>query len=99
VIASGVGFAKPQSLALARRSVMVALRWSAAAAIAALAGCLPLIGARPLVPGALKAGDSYHTITVGVAARTYLLHLPPDYGRKGDRPLPIVIVLHGSGTN
>lgn len=99
MIASRPGFAKPQGLALARRSLKAVARLSSAAVIAALAGCLPLIGARPLVPGALKPGDSYHTITVGATARTYLLHLPPDYGRKGDRPLPIVIVLHGSGTN
>jgi polyhydroxybutyrate depolymerase len=47
----------------------------------------------------LKAGDSYHTLTVGTAARTYLLHLPSSYGRRGETPMPVLIVLHGSGTN
>ena len=78
---------------------MMVAHMTALAVIGGLSSCLPLIGARPLVPGALKPGDSYHTITVSGAARTYLLHLPPDYGRKGDKPLPILIVLHGSGTN
>lgn len=69
------------------------------AASLALGGCAHLVGARPLVPGALKPGDSYHTLTVGTAARTYLLHLPSSYGRRGQPPMPVLIVLHGSGTN
>lgn len=42
-------------------------------------------------------GDSEGTLTFGGLARTYLLHVPPDYN--GTTPMPLVVNLHGFGSN
>ncbi len=42
----------------------------------------------------LKAGDSVLTLTVGGAARTVYVHVPPQVGTKA---LPLVFALHGNG--
>ena len=84
---------------LGTRGRRAAALFLCASASLSIAACARLVGARPLVPGALKPGDSYHTLTVGTQARTYLLHLPSSYGRKGETPMPVLIVLHGSVTN
>jgi polyhydroxybutyrate depolymerase len=42
----------------------------------------------------VDAADPWPSLTVGGLERHYLLHLPP--GWQADRPLPLVIVLHGA---
>lgn len=65
----------------------------------ALGGCAALFGGQPLAPGTLVPGDSYRTLQVDGGERTYLLHLPPAFARRHHPPLPVLLVLHGSGTN
>jgi polyhydroxybutyrate depolymerase len=103
---------RPDDLVVIPRSCSVRARgprWSASRGAMLLTlllassatACARLLGARPLVPGALEPGDSYHTIQVGDRARTYLLHLPPAYDRPHHGPalLPVLLMFHGSGTN
>jgi polyhydroxybutyrate depolymerase len=42
-------------------------------------------------------GDSNHTIRAGDLDRTYILHVPPQYD--GETRLPLVLNLHGFGSN
>jgi polyhydroxybutyrate depolymerase len=46
-------------------------------------------------PGALKAGDSNHTITSSGASRTFIVHLPTGY--TGAAPLPVIFDFHPLG--
>ena len=45
----------------------------------------------------LQAGDHVRTIKVDDRVRSYHLHLPPQY--HPTKPIPVVIALHGGGTN
>src|SRR5579871_416433 len=51
-----------------------------------------LAGAAPLGPG-----DSHHIISVNETNRSYLVHVPPGYDPA--RPTPVVLILHGAGSN
>ena len=42
-------------------------------------------------------GDHVRPLKIGDASRSYLVHVPPKYDAK--HPTPIVLVLHGAGTN
>ncbi|MDP7016030.1 MAG: PHB depolymerase family esterase, partial [Pirellulaceae bacterium] len=53
---------------------------------------LSLLGADPLGPG-----DHTRTLTVGERARSYLVHIPPNYTRR--QPTPVVLIYHGGGSN
>jgi polyhydroxybutyrate depolymerase len=57
-----------------------------------LSGAAAAASSDPSKPGA----DLIRTITVGDGPRVYHLHIPPGRGR---RPLPLVINLHGLGSN
>lgn len=46
-------------------------------------------------PGALKAGDSNHTITSSGMSRTFIVHMPPNGA--GTTPLPVVFDFHPLG--
>ena len=48
--------------------------------------------ADPLAPG-----DQTRTLQVDNRTRSYLVHVPPKYDPK--KPTPIVLILHGAGTN
>lgn len=48
------------------------------------------------LPALAQNGDAEHSIAVGSAARTYLLHVP---GGAPSGPLPLVVVFHGGGGN
>jgi len=50
-----------------------------------------------LVLVSLGAGDHDRSLTVGAAARTYLVHVPPRVSE--GRPLPVVLAFHGGGGN
>lgn len=56
--------------------------------LAAVLSC----AANPLGPG-----DHDRSLKVGETARTYLVHVPPRYDPK--KPTPVVLTLHGAGTN
>ena len=42
-------------------------------------------------------GDHVRSLKIGDASRSYLVHVPPKYDAK--KPTPVVLVLHGAGTN
>ena len=46
---------------------------------------------------ALQPRDTTHTVQVGAASRSYLLHVAPAYD--GTRPVPLVIDFHGIGAS
>lgn len=50
------------------------------------------INADPLAPG-----DHIRKLTVDNRDRTYLVHVPPGY--EPAKPVPVVLILHGAGTN
>ena len=50
------------------------------------------LSADPLTPG-----DHTRTLQVDGRERSYLVHVPPKYDPK--KPTPVVLVLHGAGTN
>jgi polyhydroxybutyrate depolymerase len=58
---------------------------------------LSLEGVRPCDTSAQVAGDHHETIRSGDLDRTYILHLPPQYDVL--RRLPLVLNLHGYGSN
>ncbi|MHB1038148.1 MAG: CE1 family esterase [Pirellulales bacterium] len=45
----------------------------------------------------LGPGDHTRSLKMGEADRSYLVHVPPKYD--GKEPTPVVLVLHGAGTN
>lgn len=45
----------------------------------------------------LKPGDHERTLTSGGRTRTYLVHVPKTYDPQ--KPVPVVLVYHGAGTN
>ena len=47
--------------------------------------------------GPIGPGDHTRTLTVGDLERTYIVHIPKSYD--GSKPCPIVLVLHGGGSN
>jgi polyhydroxybutyrate depolymerase len=63
-----------------------------------LSACAGLFGARPIAPGELTPGDSYHVLHVGDRDRTFVLHVPRAYAKRR-APLPVLLVFHGSGGN
>jgi len=50
-----------------------------------------------LAATSLTPGDATRTITVGTVARTYLVHIPPNYD--GRNAVPVVLAFHGGGSN
>ncbi len=46
---------------------------------------------------AIQPGDQTFTLDVDGLERNYIVHAPPDYDKT--RPIPIVFVFHGGGTN
>jgi polyhydroxybutyrate depolymerase len=67
-----------------------------ATATAAAAGAQPAsAGCGSAAPHA--AGASDETIDVAAVQRTYILRVPPGYD--GSRPVPLVVNLHGAGSN
>ena len=61
-----------------------------------LAASCALVGALHfLTAGAAPAGDEYITVQMGAQQRKCLVHLPA--AAQGAKPLPLVIVMHGSG--
>lgn len=59
------------------------------------AGCARLLGATSLKDRALQP-TTFHEIPVGDGRRGFLLHRPPQLGTK---PLPVLVILHGSSAN
>ncbi|MDQ6717954.1 MAG: hypothetical protein M3Z17_06360 [Gemmatimonadota bacterium] len=60
-----------------------------------VAGCAKVLGATDFPPKG-EARTTFHEIRVGSARRNFLLHRPPPpYGR----PLPLLVLLHGSSAN
>jgi polyhydroxybutyrate depolymerase len=51
----------------------------------------PVVCPSPTLP----PGDTTHTVQVGAASRSYVLHVPPAYG--GATPVPLVVDFHGIG--
>jgi polyhydroxybutyrate depolymerase len=49
------------------------------------------------VVGQLEPGDHTRSIEVGNRTRSYIVHVPPSY--TGSKPLPVVLVFHGGGSN
>jgi polyhydroxybutyrate depolymerase len=47
------------------------------------------------LPGAARAGDYSHNITVGGTERSFAVHVPPSLA--GGKDLPVVLVFHGGG--
>lgn len=45
----------------------------------------------------VKPGDYNDSLVSGDRTRTYILHVPPGYNP--DQPMPLVLVLHGAGSN
>jgi polyhydroxybutyrate depolymerase len=45
----------------------------------------------------LEPGDHKRTLTVGERKRTYLVHVPKSYD--GKKPIPVVLIYHGGGSN
>lgn len=45
----------------------------------------------------LKSGDALRTLQVGKRIGTYLVHVPTSYD--GSKPYPVVLALHGGGSN
>jgi polyhydroxybutyrate depolymerase len=53
---------------------------------------LVVLAGNPLGPG-----DHTRSLKMGEVDRSYLVHVPPKYDAK--KPTPVVLVLHGAGTN
>ncbi|MGA2064878.1 MAG: PHB depolymerase family esterase [Thermoguttaceae bacterium] len=50
-----------------------------------------------LAGGSLGPGNHNRSLKMGDMDRSYLVHIPPKYDAK--KPTPVVLVLHGAGTN
>lgn len=51
----------------------------------------------PSPPGPLGPGDATRQVGTSRGARSYLVHEPPSYD--GKKPMPVVVALHGGGSN
>jgi polyhydroxybutyrate depolymerase len=49
------------------------------------------------VVGQLEPGAHTQTVEVGSLTRSYVVHIPPCYD--GSKPLPVVLIFHGGGSN
>jgi polyhydroxybutyrate depolymerase len=58
---------------------------------------LPLVLLFAAEPEMLKPGDYSRSVKMGEQKRMYLVHVPKNYDPK--KPTPVVLVLHGAGTN
>ena len=47
--------------------------------------------------GQLEPGDHTRTVEVGSLTRSYIVHVPSSYD--GSKPMPVVLVFHGGGSN
>lgn len=61
------------------------------------AGVFHLAVLLAVAANALGPGDHHRSIKVGELDRSYLVHVPPQYDPQ--KPTPVVLVLHGAGTN
>ena len=83
------------SIRFVRRRFVVRVSILAWLGLVTLSGCARLLGATAFPP----TGDTrttFHEIRVGSARRNFLLHRPP---APYDRPLPLLVLLHGSSAN
>lgn len=58
---------------------------------------LHIVALLSLAASPLGPGDHNRSLKLGERTRSYLVHVPPQYDPK--RPTPVVLVLHGAGTN
>ena len=58
---------------------------------------LHLVALLALAADSLGPGDYVRSLKMGEADRSYLVHVPAQYDAK--QPTPVVLVLHGAGTN
>jgi len=56
-----------------------------------------LVSLLPVIPGLLPDGDTVRELEVEGRTRRYLVHVPA--GSDATKPAPVVLVLHGAGTN
>ena len=56
-----------------------------------------LIALMALAGNPIGPGDHVRSLKSGDASRSYLVHIPPKHDAK--KPTPVVLVLHGAGTN
>ena len=62
----------------------------------AMSACV-LVALMALAGDPIGPGDHVRSLKIGDASRSYLVHVPPKYDAK--KPTPVVLVLHGAGTN
>ncbi len=61
------------------------------------AGVFHLVALAALAANPLAPGDHSRSLKVGELDRSYLVHVPPKHDAR--KPTPVVLVLHGAGTN
>ena len=59
--------------------------------------CLGLLALALLTADPIGPGDHFRTIDVDGQQRSYSVHVPPQYD--ASKPTPVVMALHGAGTN
>jgi polyhydroxybutyrate depolymerase len=57
----------------------------------------PLVALLALAGDPFGPGDHIRSVKIDDSSRSYLVHVPPKYDAK--KPTPVVLILHGAGTN